>query len=106
MATDFQSTTNLLNRLLEKLELNSKAPAIAGLATIISVLSLIISALISINAWSDAKEANLRSQMLTEQNAETTTRANLAFTRLGRIEAYLKAHGIDTEEIYDDVIDE
>jgi len=58
--TDLQSTTNLLNRVLAKIKLESKTSAIAKLAVIVAVIGLIISSLISVSAWSDAKTAKAK----------------------------------------------
>lgn len=72
--------------------------AIEWLAVIISSASLIIS-LIALSGLAVCIAVIYAQDAQIE---EISTKSNMAFTRLGRIESWLTAHGIDTEEIYDE----
>ncbi len=55
--TEFQSITNLLKRAIDDIKKESKSVSIAYLSFVISILALIISSLIAVSAWDDAKDA-------------------------------------------------
>ena len=53
-------------------------------------------------AIDDAKEANIRSQMQTETIQGLEGDINVYRIRAAKIDAWLKAHGVPPEEIYND----
>jgi len=94
MATpELQATTNLLKRVLDKIKLESSSVATAKLAVIIAILALILSALISISAWSDAKEANIRSEFLSAEMEKVKDEVEVYEVYILNLHSDLKARG-------------
>lgn len=98
MVSDLQAEDNRQFRLFSRF--NHEWMAVA-----ISLASLIIAGfatLIAVLASTDAKEANIRSQMQTEAILQLTDNVDHYKLRAGRLDSWLRAHGVPTEEIYDD----
>lgn len=97
MVNELQADFNRLDRLFSKFSSEHKAVTISSVSLIIATLSLLM-------AWmaaSDAKEANIRSQMQTEHIQDLKGDIDVYRIRAAKLDAWLKAHDVPTEEIYE-----
>ncbi len=97
MATvDLNAVSNLLNRVLDKIDLESRSLAAAKLAVIISVVFALLTTL----AIAASIRADLRSEMLTQQNEKLYNAFSVIRIRTAKMDAWLKAHGVPVEDVY------
>lgn len=72
--TEFQSITNLLKRAIDDIKRESKSVEASKLAVLIAFVGLIVTSLISMSAWRDAIEANIRTEKIGELKDEMNGR--------------------------------
>lgn len=98
--TDLNPERSEKYRYLGKLNFVPKLIIVASLALIISVVGTFITADIASDAWKVATRADIRSEMVTEQNEKMYSAFSVIRIRTAKMDAWLKAHGVPVEEVY------
>lgn len=98
MATVLQADISHLDRLAKRFSTEARAVVLSVVALIITVLAL----LMAFMALSDAKDARVRAELQDAKISELADDIDVYRIRLAKLNAWLAARGIPTEEIYDD----
>jgi len=95
MATELQADNNKTYRLLRQFSSEAKALTIASVALIVTVLAL----LMAFMALNDAKHAKRKAEYQDSHIEELRQDIAVYRIRAAKLDAWLKAHEIDVEEI-------
>lgn len=98
MATELQADINHISRLFHKFSTESKAVAIASVSLIATALAL----LMAFMALNDAKHARLSVEYQNRVIDEVQADNRVLRIRAAKMDAWLKAKGVPTEEIYNE----